>query len=48
MKKSIKKNTYEPPTQSVLYFMAEGHFCYSGNLPDKMDEDELFEEEFNL
>ena len=38
---------YASPKIRVAHLTQEGSFCQSGNLPQKLDESSLFEEEFN-
>lgn len=47
MKKDYTKITYAPPMLSVSYLVAERYFCNSGNLPGQINEDDLFDEDFN-
>lgn len=42
-----RKQKYSTPETQCLVVWTEVTFCQSGNLPDKLVEDDLFEEEFS-
>ena len=42
-----KKINYHVPDTKVLDVMSEMTFCQSGNLPNKMDDESLFYEDFS-
>lgn len=48
MKLEHTKRMYASPKIRVKHLTADGNFCQSGNLPDKLNESSLFEEEFNI
>lgn len=42
-----KKTFYCVPDTKVLELVSEKTFCQSGNLPNKLDEESLFYEDFS-
>ena len=47
MKLKQTNRIYASPIIRVKHLTVEGNFCQSGNLPNKLDESTLFEEDFN-
>ena len=47
MKLKRTRRSYASPGILRKHLTAEGNFCQSGNLPDKLNESSLFEEEFS-
>ena len=47
MKLKQTNRIYAAPSISVAMLSVDKFFCQSGNLPNKLDESTLFEEEFN-
>ena len=43
----LKKCIYYAPDTKCLDTMTEVTFCHSGNIPGKLEEGDLFDEEFN-
>ncbi len=43
----LKKCIYNAPDTKSMDTMTEVTFCQSGNIPGKLEEGDLFDEEFN-